>query len=424
MKNSAIRKRRVAFTLVELLVVIAIIGMLIAILLPAVQMAREAARKMQCTNNLKQITLALHGFHDPHNRYPASSFDQLAKDRSARGNDAPIQRCGPFPLLLPFMEQQILYDEIMQAGVINTRGGHQISSFLCPTDAAGHARTGGNLVLSNYRACRGDLVADDTTRYDWAEGCPICGLTNCSGNGGQWNMPRSWLRSFDYVGNVALVADKGTSNTIAFSEGLIGIDNMSGTTYKDMVAFTPTYTAHYSSAPSSCFQLKGSRGFFDGDATYDVPGTPSPSPNDFLGRRIWDNTPAQYAFYALLPPNSPSCSNHLDARTRPNTANALVSASSSHTSGVNVSFLDGAVRFIGDAIDTKNLDKPATGGGWTPTYCPNNPNAAIDPNSGNRVPTPTGLFMDNVPSQPGFPGGYGLWASMGAVNSREVIKLP
>ena len=84
------------FTLVELLVVIAIIGMLIALLLPAVQAAREAARRMQCTNNLKQIALAVHNFHDVYNVLPPATISN--------------GRASLFVLLFPFIEQQALYD--------------------------------------------------------------------------------------------------------------------------------------------------------------------------------------------------------------------------------------------------------------------------------------------------------------------------
>ena len=88
-----------AFTLVELLVVIAIIGILIALLLPAVQAAREAARRMQCTNNLKQIGLAVHNFHDSRRGLPPSIICQW--------------RMSLFPLLFPYMEQQPLWDMIL-----------------------------------------------------------------------------------------------------------------------------------------------------------------------------------------------------------------------------------------------------------------------------------------------------------------------
>ena len=107
-------KRNIAFTLVELLVVIAIIGLLIALLLPAVQMAREAARRMRCSNNLKQLTLAVHGFHDAQRRFPASSFDPLVTQPRVR-------RCGLFPLLLPFFEQQTLYGMLIAEDIYPMR---------------------------------------------------------------------------------------------------------------------------------------------------------------------------------------------------------------------------------------------------------------------------------------------------------------
>jgi len=90
-------KHRIGFTLVELLVVIAIIGILVGLLLPAVQAAREAARRIQCTNNLKQWSLGMQNYHDTYKTFPY-------------GVDATARRVTWFPLVLPFIEQDALYD--------------------------------------------------------------------------------------------------------------------------------------------------------------------------------------------------------------------------------------------------------------------------------------------------------------------------
>lgn len=90
------------FTLVELLVVIAIIGVLIALLLPAVQAAREAARRMQCTSHLKQIGLAVHNFHDVQNGLPPCGIE--------------LDKAGFWLLIYPYIEQQSLYDHVVQRG--------------------------------------------------------------------------------------------------------------------------------------------------------------------------------------------------------------------------------------------------------------------------------------------------------------------
>ena len=105
--------RRRAFTLAELLVVIAIIGVLVALLLPAVQAAREAARRMQCSNHLKQIGLALQGYHDVYNYLPYGARTRFLPGKTVAGQ---TNQCGPswYVGILPFCEQKNLYDAIDQ----------------------------------------------------------------------------------------------------------------------------------------------------------------------------------------------------------------------------------------------------------------------------------------------------------------------
>ena len=104
------RLRRLAFTLVELLVVIAIIGILVALLLPAVQAAREAARRMQCSNNMKQIGLALHNYHDIYKAFPSTYCG--VSDPVNGGWSYNTFRGSEKVRLLPFIEQQSVYDAI------------------------------------------------------------------------------------------------------------------------------------------------------------------------------------------------------------------------------------------------------------------------------------------------------------------------
>jgi prepilin-type N-terminal cleavage/methylation domain-containing protein len=142
--DAIMRRRSFAFTLVELLVVIAIIGVLVALLLPAVQAAREAARRSSCSNNLKQIGIALHNYHDVNLTFPSGWLDNPAPNQEAWGWAA---------LTLPYIEQAPLHQRL---GVTKARLFDQLSSlngangpdvaqaartvvkvFICPTDA-GH----------------------------------------------------------------------------------------------------------------------------------------------------------------------------------------------------------------------------------------------------------------------------------------------
>lgn len=151
------RVNRPGFTLVELLVVIAIIGVLIALLLPAVQQAREAARRMQCSNNMKQIGLGLQNYHDTHKVFPPAWFNRghLWSGR-----------------ILPFIEQNNLYETLLfgesdnwaPAGPNENACGTFINSYFCPTMPIGEHYTYNKIkdrVPMSYLGNSGTLASGD-----------------------------------------------------------------------------------------------------------------------------------------------------------------------------------------------------------------------------------------------------------------------
>lgn len=167
---------RPAFTLVELLVVIAIIGMLVSLLLPAVQAAREAARRMQCSNNLKQLALAMHNYHDIHNCF-AINYAWRSIPGGGGGGPA-IANTGKswMQMILPQLEQGPLFNKIdfrigLQGTAPNIVQNREVANtviptYLCPSDGEnGGGRLGGRSdvnvnppgtwAVTNYKACAG-----------------------------------------------------------------------------------------------------------------------------------------------------------------------------------------------------------------------------------------------------------------------------
>jgi len=151
---------RNAFTLVELLVVIAIIGVLVALLLPAVQQAREAARRMQCTNHIKQLLIGLHNHHDTYLLFPpGGNYD----DNDGPSNPIPTHHTW-ITHTLPFMEQSALYDmidlrqssflQVMPDGVTPIRRT-EIATLKCPSDMIVELNQSHDMAITNYAGSEG-----------------------------------------------------------------------------------------------------------------------------------------------------------------------------------------------------------------------------------------------------------------------------
>ncbi len=190
-------RRKNGFTLVELLVVIAIIGILIALLLPAVQAAREAARRMNCSNNLKQFGLAIHNYHAARNCFPPGAITADLKDVT-----------GLHVALLPYFEQGIIGDRVLSVesvygGTNLDLGTLEVSCFTCPSDAARNQDSlNSNLQVTNYAGVMGP--GRDGNQVTAEQG--LCGNYFTDGVFYPWSRTR--------VGDIV----DGTSKTLAVGE--------------------------------------------------------------------------------------------------------------------------------------------------------------------------------------------------------------
>ncbi|MBR5627153.1 MAG: DUF1559 domain-containing protein [Thermoguttaceae bacterium] len=324
---------RKAFTLVELLVVVAIIGILIGLLLPAVQSARETARRMQCSNHLRQFGLALQNYHGIHGIFPGVGSGSYCFSVQAK--------------LLPYMEQANLHDLIdydvpllvgqkgamkfnpLQSEVAKTK----LEFFRCPSDGAD----------TFFPDAQGSSID-----------CPLAGgnYVVCTGSGANKSyviqQETDALFYYDSQNSFGSILD-GSSNTMAMSETLLG-NQMSGSTSKDRRRQIGKSTAlvagndGFSSLPdppdwnaleSACTGWIGTRAC-----------------SWLLGRGLFTS------YIAYLPPNPKTPD--MTAANGGGQQLGFYFSRSAHPSGVNVLFADGSVRLISNNTATAVYQAMAT----------------------------------------------------------------
>jgi prepilin-type N-terminal cleavage/methylation domain-containing protein len=321
--------RRRGFTLIELLVVVSIIAVLIALLLPAVNAARESARRTQCVNNLKQIGLAVVNYESTNRALPPNA---MCNDRSN-----PSGRCfatypalGMKAKLLPFLEQVAAYDAINMKGndynypANSTIRVMQLSAYLCPSDI--------NVPLSTVTVS-GVAKPKNYTSY-------VNNLGTWRGNnGGRFDGPAYTLADSALGGTVTLASVKdGASNTAIFSEFIRGrnVATQGGlqAIYKDgsdTSVGVPAYplVQLQKNCEASVVLFSGTKGI------------------DWMSQNCGEGN----SYSHIQTPNKQSCV--FADQTSTHTDHCIVGASSKHPGGVNLVTLDGSVRFIKDSVNSQ-----------------------------------------------------------------------
>lgn len=400
------RNKPTAFTLVELLVVIAIIGVLVGLLLPAVQAAREAARRMSCSNNFKQLGLGLHNYHAAFNQFPIQGVGTKSGTRDGVLESGSIfgtflthnaMQLSAFAGMLPFIEQQAIWEQLSNPLVLTTPvvinypamgpvphrgdgdfyppGLTEIPTLRCPSDPGTGLPARGR---TNYAFCQGDspvlmLYGNRGTTlgidvlgagfFTWGGSVP----SQASERGVFKKYQRTAFRD---------ILD-GTSNTIAMGE----ITTYLGDRAVNSSARTGQGAAGFVTRCDTFRDPLRPQFWIPGQAV-DVQDVPAQSQ---LGRGFqWlSSLPSQSSFVTVRPPNGVNCATNAND-------SGVWSAGSRHQGGCHIMMADGAVKFVTDSIQTDN----------------------------QNLPTPTRRVPDN---NVGGPSLYGLWGNLGTRASKEVI---
>jgi prepilin-type N-terminal cleavage/methylation domain-containing protein len=356
------------FTLVELLVVIAIIGVLVALLLPAVQAAREAARRTTCNNNLKQSILAVLTYESTFKTFPSR------QGGSGRLDDPNVRPTHCLVLagwvaLLPFCEQQALFEQVYtmqdRPWADNVWTNARLPYLQCPsdngkTDPAGRNQKG----LCSYAFCSGDDYAGSMAGPDERINATLAILMLPIKNRGVFGR-HSYTR-------VAEITD-GTSNTIALGEKSRPAKiNDRGACAVDTTANPANYV------PLSCRALWAGNAYIPTATIFTTDTAP--------GYR-WAGGNAYFAaMTTILPPNSSVCVFGASGSISAHLFQGIWTPTSEHPGGVLVALCDGSTRFINDNIDTGNL-------------------AAVAP-----------------PADSGRPSPYGVWGALGSKNAGDAAN--
>jgi prepilin-type N-terminal cleavage/methylation domain-containing protein/prepilin-type processing-associated H-X9-DG protein len=339
-------RRRSAFTLIELLVVIAIIAILIGLLLPAVQKVREAAARMKCSNNLKQLALACHNYHDQIGKLPPAIQMRPGVSRNQGGNSI-VRDFGPnwLVLILPYMEEKPLYDTVANGinNYLNAAGvdrswqaivGTKVNKFLCPSDdgadifwkgvsgSAGTPVPAQGWARGNYACNAGGIHDESQTGWNSTENgaSPIVGGPNGSAT--------NWINAEGVV--------KGTHSAgvmcINFGATLTQLANQDGSSNTILLGEIRT---------GSYLSPQDSRGVW----ALGFPGA-----SVICGASSWDCRQPN-----SREDNSDDCTACVDDPKNamgawPGCPFQQATARSRHTGGVNVAMGDGSVRFVRDTV--------------------------------------------------------------------------
>jgi prepilin-type N-terminal cleavage/methylation domain-containing protein/prepilin-type processing-associated H-X9-DG protein len=363
MVRSPISRKR-GFTLIELLVVIAIIAILIGLLLPAVQKVRDAAARSQCQNNLKQIGLGMHSFHDVNNGLPSTRYC-VPVGTPNRGTGPIWDTISGFVHILPYIEQDNLRQQIYSAPDFTTGAGgapwsftttfpfwsNVVKTYQCPAETA--PPTSSNQVArKNYLMVTGDSHNPNSQN---GRGTflrqPNCNTTTL-------------LTAKELYGPTIQGIRDGSSNTVMVSEVRQGGSWANGLGRLGLTT---------SLIPNDC------------RATYNTVTRTYTTPAGTYGQgsRWGDGRSFMSEINTCLPPNAPSCY----IRTDWDGDNGFYTAGSYHSGGVNSVFGDGSVRFIRDTIDAGN----------------------------QAISADTGSMPQSSP--------YGVWGALGTRNGGETVNL-